>query len=234
MRKTRASLAAIAVLVSACAPAELAETSASRSPTPTLTATESPIPTATMSAAPPVSVAPTPRATASESPTPSLFGAAVFAEPDDCVNPVGGYRVAYPDDWYSNAGVENPLNPAGEDIAPCWLFAPADFEVIYGTEIPADVAVVIRRFDAWDYGPWSGNVILSDVRATIAGHPARIQEREITERTIAFAPGQRVAQHIVELPDGSYLVAETYLGPDYESARTVLDDMMQTLELVSP
>jgi hypothetical protein len=135
--------------------------------------------------------------------------------------------VAYPDDWYSNAG-------AGEDLAPCWLFAPADFEVIIGTDMTADVAVVIRRFDEWDYGPFDGVRVISDEPAVVDGLQARRQEIETTERTLAFPPGHRRTRYIIELSDGTFLVGETYIGPDYESARVVLDDMMRTLVLVSP
>lgn len=228
MRTTRAALAVIALLVSACAPAQPAETTAEPAPTPTATAIGSSVPTLTTTPAPSTASSATPQ------PNPSPFGAAVFTDPDDCVNPVDGYRVAYPDAWYSNAELANPLNPAGEGIAPCQFFASTDFEVTYGTEIPADVAVVIRRYDEWHSGAFSGRRVLSDQQTMIDGLAARVQEIEITERTLAFAPGDRFTEYVVELEDGSFLVAATYVGSDYESARTVLDDMMQTLELQSP
>lgn len=68
----------------------------------------------------------------------------------------------------------------------------------------------------------------------VDGLPARVQEVEITERNIAFAPGDRITEYVVELPDGAYLVAATYLGPDYGSARSVLDDMMRTMQIWLP
>ena len=223
MRTSRAALAAIAVLLSACASAQLEEATAEQSPALTPTVSETPISTATLSP----SSTPAPSASPSTAtPLPTAFGASIFADPDDCENPVFGYRVAYPSSWYSNA--------AADGISACWMFAPTDFEVRYGTEIPSKVAIIIRRFDEYDPGSFEGEAILSDVPATIAGNPARVQEVEFTVPNIAFAAGQHLTRHIIELSDGTYLVGETYLGPDYESARTVLEDMMQTLELVSP
>ena len=72
------------------------------------------------------------------------FGAEVFPEPDSCLDPEIGYRVAYPNTWYLNAALPNPLNPAGEGIAACQYFAPADFGVVSGTEISSDVAITIQ------------------------------------------------------------------------------------------
>jgi len=163
---------------------------------------------------------------ATPTPEPTGFGSAVFADPDDCTNPDAGYRVAYPDSWYSNSAVEG--------IAACWLFAPTNFNLTYGTEIPAQVAIVIRRYDEWNSGSFSGRRVLSDQETVVDGLPARVQEIEITERTLAFAPGDRFTEYVVGLEDGTYLVATTYLGPDYEGAKSVLDDMMRTMQAGVP
>lgn len=61
-----------------------------------------------------------------------------------------------------------------------------------------------------------------------------MQEIEITERSITFAPGDRITEYVVELPDGAFLVADTYVGPDYDSAKDVLGDMMLTMEIQQP
>lgn len=96
------------------------------------------------------------------------------------------------------------------------------------------MAIVIRRYEEWNSGSFSGRRVLSDNPAVVGGSPARVQEIEITERTLAFAPGDRFAEYVIELPDGGYLVAATYLGPDYEAARSVLDDMMRTVQIGLP
>jgi hypothetical protein len=163
----------------------------------------------------------------------------VFADPDSCINPELGYRVAYPASWYSNAAMANPLNPEGVGIAACWLFAPTEFAVVYGTEISPDVAVVIQSFEtpegvAYEYSPPRNARIVSDSTTTIAGRPARYQELEITERDIGHQVGDRIARYVVQLSERTYLTAETYRGPDYSTAATVLAQMVLTLEFVTP
>ena len=181
-----------------------------------------------------------PPPTTPASTTASSFGAAVFADPDDCVNPVGGYRVAYPDDWYSNAVVENPFDPAGDGIAACGSFAPRDFATVYGTEPSPAVAISMGVTELpdgvpWNYGPFEGYAILSDVPATIAGYPARVQEVEVTLPNPGFVVvGDRSTTYIIELGDNRYLYARTTNSKDYPASQQVLADMMRTLELVSP
>jgi hypothetical protein len=167
------------------------------------------------------------------------YGAAVFSDPDDCTNPELGYRVAYPASWYSNAAMDNPLNPQGEGISSCWLFAPTEFLVVYGSEIPAEVAVVITAHElsegvVYDYDPPSNARIESESTTTAAGLSARYQELEITERDIAHQVGDRVARYIIQVNERRYLTAETYRGSDYLAAKAVLDQMVLTLQLVLP
>jgi hypothetical protein len=114
----------------------------------------------------------------------------------------------------------NPLNPDGEGIAACWLFAPTDLAVVYGTEIPADVAVVIKAVEltegfVYEYGPPRNARVVSESTTTVAGLPARYQELEITERDIAHQVGDRVSRCVVQVTERTYLTAETYRGPDY-------------------
>jgi hypothetical protein len=115
-----------------------------------------------------------------------------------------------------------------------------DFVLVYGTHIPVEVAIIIRRFEPgadveWAYGLGGDARVVSSSEATVAGQPAQFLEIEVTERTLAFAPGDRIARFVVSLSDGSYVVAQTgYFGPDYEESKAVLSQMMQTLELVSP
>jgi hypothetical protein len=181
--------------------------------------------------------APTPTASPTALPTPTPFGAGVFAAPDSCTNRESGYRVAYPETWYSNAAMENPLNPDGEGIAACLLFAPTDFALVYGTETPFEVAIVIKRHEdiTWTYGPYEGADILTETSETVAGFPARYQELQFTAiDNIAFRPGDRQASYIIDLGGGDYLVASTYHGPDYDDAKAVLDAMVRTLEVSGP
>lgn len=111
--------------------------------------------------------------------------------------------------------------------------------MVYGTEISSDVAVVMRVFElpegvVYEYGPPRNARVVSEATTTVAGLPARYQELEITERDIAHQVGDRIARYIVHITERRYLAAETYRGPDYEAAKTVLDQIVLTLQLGAP
>ena len=61
----------------------------------------------------------------------------LFVDADICHNPVAGYTVAYPDDWYTNTAIG--AMPA------CSWFSPTTFEVD-GPGIPEEIAIVISSF----------------------------------------------------------------------------------------
>lgn len=61
---------------------------------------------------------------------------ALFATPDTCTNPVAGYTVTYPDDWYTNTEIG--------DVPGCSWFSPVFYEVDDPTEVPEEIAFVIR------------------------------------------------------------------------------------------
>jgi hypothetical protein len=203
------------------------ETIAERTPRPSQTARPTP------------AVAASPTASPTAEPAPTPFGAAVFTDPDDCTNPGGGYRVAYPRAWYSNAAGPNPFNPAGECVPACMRFAPTEFVVVYGSEISPDVAIWIRVDELpegidWDYGPFPGHSILSDSATAVDGQPARVREIEVTERDIAFSPGDRYTEYVIQVSDSRFLLAQTYSQPDYATSKVILDQMMETLRFTSP
>jgi hypothetical protein len=195
------------------------------SPSPSASPTVEPTPATTATA--------TPTASPTAVPTPTPFGAGVFAAPDSCINPEIGYRVAYPASWYSNAAIEG--------IAACWAFGPTDsvdYRVAYGTGISYDGAITFHSFEQGT-GPEGDDDrccarVISSQETTVAGLPARYQELEMTEQGLFLGPGDRWAEYVITLADGSYLVASTYRGPYYETSKAVLDQMMLTLEFVSP
>jgi hypothetical protein len=61
---------------------------------------------------------------------------ALFATPDTCTNPVAGYTVTFPDDWYTNTAIGSW--PA------CSWFSPVFYEVDDPDVIPDEVAIVIN------------------------------------------------------------------------------------------
>jgi hypothetical protein len=61
----------------------------------------------------------------------------LFVEADTCHNPVAGYSVDFPEDWYTNTAIGS--SPA------CSWFSPTFFEV-QGADVPDEVAIVMTSF----------------------------------------------------------------------------------------
>ena len=202
------------------------------------TTTPSPSPSAPPTASGSASATAEP-ATPTAEPTATPFGAGVFADPDDCTNDVWSYRVAYPATWYSNAAVTDPFNPSVVGVPACSLFAPHEFEVLYGTELPHDIAMWIRLDELpegaeWNYGPFSGYTVLTDSEAVVDGYPARVREIEVTLPNLAYAPGDRFTEYVIQLSETRYLLAQTYSQQEYDTSTVTLDQMMETLVVTAP
>ena len=61
-----------------------------------------------------------------------------------------------------------------------------------------------------------------------------MREIEVTERNIAFAPGDRYTEYVIQLSETRHLHAQTYSQQDYDTITLILDQMMETLEVTSP
>ena len=238
MRSRFSSAAIMALLLSGCASVESSSGPTAADPGAISSISESPGMTPPPTPLPP-SIA-SPSAVVMPEATPMPFGADVFTDADDCTNPAAGYRVAYPDHWYSNAAVPNPLG-AADGVPACIAFAPTDFSVVYGTEPSPAIAITIAVFELpdgvpeYNYGPFEGYAVLSDSAAAVGGHPARILEVEVTQPSVGFTQlGDRYTEYVVELPGRRFLNARTRSQDDYATSRQVLSEMMQTLEVLSP
>jgi hypothetical protein len=85
----------------------------------------------------------------------------LFTAPDSCTNPVAGYTVSYPDDWYTNTEI-GPW-PA------CSWFSPTFFDVEDPEVVPDEVAITIH------YRPDSGPFVM--VSVAVAGGPVEVGAR---------------------------------------------------------
>jgi hypothetical protein len=127
----------------------------------------------------------------------------------------------------------------GKASRPAYCFAPTEFVVVYGSEIPSDIAIWIRVYELpagtdWNYGIFPGLSILSDAGTAVDGRPARVRDIEVTERDIAFAPGDRYTEYVIQVSKSRYLLAQTYSQQDYDTSKVILDQMMETLRFTSP
>jgi hypothetical protein len=88
----------------------------------------------------------------------------LFAAPDTCTNPVAGYTVTYPDDWYTNTAIGSW--PA------CSWFSPTFYEVDDPEVVPDEIAIVLTYEP--DSGPFGVlSVALSSEAVEVGGRPAR-------------------------------------------------------------
>ena len=154
------------------------------------------------------------------------FAEADLTDMETCENEALGYRVSFPDAWYTNTAYEGA--PA------CGLFNPGVFAVAPGrpaSGVAITVGGVPGAFGHLD-------PILSNQEVTVAGRPARRLEVGGGYGPAAASPAwARQYQYIVSLTDawdGPKLIATTSNGGpgDYETNRAVLDAMMESLVLL--
>lgn len=228
------ALAMIAMLsLAACRLGSAPSAAASDQPTP---ATAEPTPTS--GATPTTQPSSTP-ATATETPVPSATAStgadglapfvvvpnaaadALFLDRDECENKADGYRVEYPDEWWTNTAV-------GE-VGPCAWFSPTFYQVPDPSVVPDEIAITITLLSGD-----SGSV--DEVISREAGLIGRTQAAVRVEYRLADG-GRRYVYQVQLGPtpeEGPNLLAETStaMAGDYELNKAVLDRIMATMELL--
>ena len=197
-------------------------------------------PTAPASTLPPPSVTPTPFSepaftptpTPSQTPSPSPSTAA-FPGGGDCENESLGYTVGYPADWSANEAVE--AQDELDRIEACQYFGEEPMEIGPNAGLPPTVAISFSRV-AEAPPPSTGATVLSEQSVTVDGQPATARETE-PETDAGFSQaGDRSYSYVIELPAGDYLqvITSSMANGDYEAHTEVLDQMMETLQLIGP
>lgn len=146
-----------------------------------------------------------------------------------CTNEDDGFRVSYPEGWATNDG---------EVLAACSLFDPdaADVVVEAGTEVPLSVAVSIDREDAAFAdvaGPARGEQVLSRQEGEVDGRQAERIEVEAGPDAGLLPEGARQTRWVVSLSDATLVARTNDVGePPHREAQEVLDEMVESIELV--
>lgn len=142
----------------------------------------------------------------------------LFMTADGCTNPIDGYTVSFPDDWYTNTETG--------DVAACSWFTPEFFEVTTPGVAPDEIWIHINVFDGV-----VGYITPLSYREEItvdgrAGHIAELNSDPHAR------PDYRVYQYIVPLGEnGPTLAAATSSDAgDYALAKAVLDRIMASFE----
>lgn len=148
----------------------------------------------------------------------------LFSRPDSCTNPVDGYTVTFPDDWYTNT--ETGGVPA------CSWFTPELYEMDVPGEAPEEIWISIGMVDG----------VIGYIGTTISYSTDEVIIDRMEVRRVEVNPepnsdpAYRSYHYVVPLGDegdGPTLVAstDTDMAGDYELARAVLDRIMASLEL---
>lgn len=230
------ALFAIVLVLGAC---ETAATSPSASTEPTATASPSEeVPSPTPSGEPTWSATAT-ETTEPATPAPS-FGSgdfaiapnaaadALFAERDDCANASAGYRLEFPDEWWTNT--------AFGDVEPCVWFSPTTFEA-NGAAPPDEIAIVIEYVEG-DVGFFDEVVTRDEGRVGVTQDAVRLELRGAGGSGGTMPPQWRQTAYVIQLgptPEEGpnlFVHTDTDMGGDYELNRAVLDRIMATIEFV--
>lgn len=154
---------------------------------------------------------------------------ALFATPDICTNPVAGYTVTYPDDWYTNTEIGGW--PA------CSWFSPTFYEVGGDpNEVPPEIAIVLTfaemsfgNVDEPEYSVADQLTVdrFAASRAELIGH---------TSPNGTYFPIEPLYWYIVTIEERPGDEPTVYARTDFEGAadyvlnKAVLDRIMALIE----
>jgi hypothetical protein len=241
--RTAASLLVLLVLLAGCRVAGEPTDSASPSPLPSASASAQPtdggspspssVPSATATATPPDSHDPSPTSSA---PADSTFAIAphpeadtLFLDRDDCANRVDGYRLQFPDAWWTNT--------LFGDVQPCRWFSPTFYEVTTPDQVPDEIAIIVELVDG-DVG-WADEIVSREEGMVGVTQPAvRVDVRGSAGDGGTMPADWREYAYVVQLgpspEEGPNLVLRTNtdMGGDHDTNRAVLDRIVATIEFI--
>lgn len=214
------ALMAVATLT-ACASGTGSPTSSTPMATPSETASQTP------------TASPAPSSAASASPTSTPGEDGGFEDAAECENTELGYEIEYPADWWANERIEPAEDDAGlTPILACTFFAAEPVELEPNTGLPSGIAIQIEEADEQ---PVVSGEILDEETVEIDGRDAVRRTFQPTPSPGFIPEGSLIYHYVVELEDGSFLLATTdnVLQDDaaYEESRPILDTMMETIEI---
>ncbi len=214
----RPSIAAVLVFVlAACS------TTATPAPsTPQPAASTAPTESATPSAEPTQTEAATPSQTDDDG-TPSGFTVgphpeadSLFLDRDDCENLEDGYRLEFPEEWYTNTEIG--------DVPACSWFSAEFYEVDDPNEVPDEIGITIEYVEG-DSGSFEDALSRETVIVGSTQEATRVEYDDSYLYQVQLGPTPE---------EGPNLVARTttQMGGDYELNKAVLDRIMATMEFI--
>src|SRR5688500_15084560 len=214
----RPSIAAALVLVlAACS---TATTPAPSTPQPTASA--EPTASATPSTEPTQTEAATPSPT-DDGGTPSGFTVtphpeadSLFLDRDDCENLEDGYRLEFPEEWYTNTEIG--------DVPACSWFSAEFYEVDDPNEVPDEIAITIEYVEG-DSGSFEDAVRRETVIVGSTQEATRVEYDDSYLYQVQLGPSPEEGPNLL-------VTTTTEMGGDYELNKAVLDRIMSTMEFI--
>jgi hypothetical protein len=161
--------------------------------------------------------------------TPHAEADSLFLDRDECENLEDGFRLEFPDAWWTNTEIG--------DTGPCAWYSATSFEVDDPDEVPPEIAIVIEVIEG-DSGS-TESVVSRDFGIVGATQQAvRVEYRGAGGEGGTMPPEWRATIYQVQLgptpEQGPNLVAQTTtdMPGDYELNVAVLDRIMATMEFI--
>ena len=215
--RPRTAAAALVLVLAACS---TATTPAPSTPQPTASA--EPTASATTSAEPTQTEAATPSQTdddgapAGFTVTPHPEADSLFLDRDDCENLEDGYRLEFPEEWYTNTEIG--------DVPACSWFSAEFYEVDDPNEVPAEIAITIE-FVPGDSGSFDDAVSRETVIVGSTQEATRVEYDDSYLYQVQLGPTPEEGPNLV-------VTTTTEMGGDYELNKAVLDRIMSTMEFI--
>jgi len=220
-RSLRVIMPAVALVVAACSPQAVAPSSSPPSEKPTFEAT----PSASAATEPTESASAEPSASADEPPSgftvlPNPEADSLFLDRDECENAEDGYRLEFPEEWYTNTEIG--------DVPACSWFSPTFYEADDSGAVPPEIAITIEILDG-DRGYHDD---------FISNEEVVVGATQVAHRIEVESDGTTMYEYVVQLgptsEEGPNLLArtDTDMGGDYELNKAVLDRIMATVEFI--
>ncbi len=215
--RPRTATAALVLILAGCS------TAATPLPgTPQPSASAEPTASATPSAEPTQTEAATPFQTEGDG-APSGFTVephpdadALFLDRDDCENLEDGYRLEFPEEWYTNTEIG--------DVSACSWFSAEFYEVEDPNQIPDEIAITIEYVEG-DSGSFEDAISRETVIVGSTQEATRVEYDDSYLYQVQLGPTPEEGPNLV-------VTTTTEMGGDYELNKAVLDRIMATMEFI--
>jgi hypothetical protein len=229
-RSLRVIMPAVALVVAACSPQAVAPSSTPPSEKPTFEAT----PSASAATEPTESASAEPSASADEPPSgftvlPNPEADSLFLDRDECENAEDGYRLEFPEEWYTNTEIG--------DVPACSWFSPTFYEADESGDVPPEIAITITYLTG-DSGSFEEDISREEVMVGATQPAVRVEYRGAEGEGGMKPADWRQYVYLVQLgpteEEGPNLLVQTNtdMGGDYELNKAVLDRIMATIEFI--